>query len=190
MGATEIYGFRWPERTGVDPDGPQAIQDLAEDVEGVLSSSSVLSYTPAWTAQGSGSVQPSGAYTITGRYQVDRGVCSFSIVLLYGSTVNGGRGNLRFSLPLQANVDLSEQYVLARHSGLSGRYWPGMGIIFASEPNVVRPMFPQSLAGPVMNYWRDKTSAGTPGQSIPPGSSTEYIVANGGRCVVSGTYFV
>lgn len=33
MGQTDIYGLRWPEKTGVPADGPDGYKDLAQDTE-------------------------------------------------------------------------------------------------------------------------------------------------------------
>lgn len=188
MGTTAALALRWPD-LAVIARGPQASQQLAEDVETAYQDGSFSSYTPAWTAQGT--VQPASPSLLTGRYKVRNGLCDFMIFCGFGASTTGGRDSLRFGLPVAASAVIPWQVSLAKMWVPNTGNFHGCGEIAAGTTEV-RPIFPATTGVVWMDYWRHANSSGTAtNQGIPQISAgTGLTIQSGGNIVITGRYLV
>ena len=186
MGATPIYSFPWPEDTD-DADGPAALSALATAFEGVLADSTLAGYTPDWLAIGS--VQPSGASFRSGWYVVDRGVCTVGVAIIFGSSVNGGRQDLRVGLPVPQRADITEQVITCKTYIPGVASFAGPALITSNVMNYMRPMFPNTNAESEIGFWRNSDSSGAVSTGFPQiGGKTS--VQPGGNFFATGSYLV
>ena len=186
MAKTPIYKLTSPE-LGDDADGTGNIQTLAQEVEDVLKTGEIQSYTPTWTA--TGTVKPSGLSAAVGRYVIDRGICTVGIWLSFASNVNGGRGDLRVTLPIPGRVTLPEQYLISKVYIPGVGSYLGQGMIVNGDPSWLRIVVPQDSGTSQIRYWRSADATGAVGTGYPAVSG-KVSVLSGGNLAVSGTYFI
>lgn len=186
MGATNVFKLPWPE-LGDLADGPDGYQDLAAAVEAALlgqrDADDSLTWVPAWTSSGT---QPKGASTY-GTYRVRSKLCTFTIWATFAASVNGGNGQLQFSLPVRARASINQQVGTAKYllNGLG--HFSGWCYVNASglAVGVYLPTnADSSLLGPWSNSSVLQIGTGTPNW---PG---HFSVTSGSNMCLSGSYFV
>lgn len=190
MATTDIFGWRYPE-LGVDPDGPDAIKDLAEDIETTYSSEGYVSFTPQLVA-GAGAVPFTNSNgSAVGRYRVWQGWCDLVAFIRFGSAVNGGTGQLRFALPLRAapSNNPPSQWMVCRLWTPSHGHWQGQLYIPSDTSMMGYPYFPITAGQTNCAQLQNANSSGTAGTGIPTMGGLKTIQSTG-LFTVNGRYRV
>lgn len=103
-----------------------------------------VSYTPAWTADGS---NPSvGNGTLTGRYWRSGSNVTGTINLTVGSSTNLGSGNYFWQLPTNADPNGLIAIGSAQVLIAGGNRWPGQAVTSPSDTNRVGVYMPTAAA--------------------------------------------
>lgn len=187
MGATTTFGWPYPDLSSA-ANGPAAFAAAMQAAEDTVKSTALTTYTPAWSS--SGTVQPGGTVTKTGRYRVDNGRCQIWISFLGGATPSGGTGNLSIGLPVAPRSDMAYQYMPAwffcPYAG--GGIYAGLARPVASS--LTMPVyFPASSSDTRLSQWRNATEGNGAGTGIPVIPSWYGFIQNS-EVVVAGSYFV
>jgi hypothetical protein len=145
-----------------------------------------LPYTPVWVGQGANPAY--GNSTIIGLYLVTGNYCELFIYLAMGSTINGGVGNLLFSLPVNASPIFPE-HLLTSKTYINALAVGYLGLALIQTPFThVFPSFPADRNSSYLQPWRG-TSDGNPGNGVPAVIG-DYTVAPGNNILVQGRYRV
>jgi hypothetical protein len=149
---TPTYGLRYPSGSDA-PDGPQQIQDLAEDVEDTLGDGHAawISWSPIWTATDVNPVLGDGSRY--GRYCKIGRTVHFSGKVLFGSTTSYGTGFYSMSLPdglptSALGTTLCHAYYFdADGATEAAKHYVGVGNIAASNSVIDRFRFVGDING-------------------------------------------
>ena len=92
-------------------------------------------YTPSWTAPTTNPTLGNGS--LVGRYVKRGNMCLISILLMFGSTTNGGSGNWSFSLPFPGKNNNGMSYFGIAHARDAGvnSYDRVAQIVPVTDPN-------------------------------------------------------
>lgn len=188
MGATTTFGWPFPNLS--DPaNGPAAYQALGQAAENTVKDSTILTYTPSWTSEGS--VQPSGPASNIGYYRVDNGICRVAIRLTGGPGTSGGTGNLSLSVPLPPNTTIARQFLPLYYviGGAGGGIYMGFGSLANYLGTTMLVYLPATAADVRLGRWCNATEGNGTGTGIPvvPGW---YGMVDGSEMVVQGFYYL
>ena len=107
-GSTPIYGFRYPDPSDLVANYPALGQELAQDMETVLTTYSTWpTYVPVITGTG----WAIGNGTITGRYARLGKTVHMLVLIVWGSSSTFGAGGLRVSMPVESTNHFSSAIV-------------------------------------------------------------------------------
>lgn len=183
MGSTALYGFPWPELTD-NADGPGALEALALAVEANYNDTSSIQYTPELSSVGTGAVQPSTPANRRGVYRVNNGWCDVAIYFGFSPSVDGGRMELRVSLPVAPSAALScflEGLIWIPSSGFyHSHLLCGSGLVGVPEVATNTGVF-------IEGQWRNANSTGSAGTGVP-GIAGAYTIQPGGWAGWTGRY--
>lgn len=188
MATTPIYGWRTPD-LGEAPHGPNAIQDLAEDIEAALADAGYTTYNPTFVSAGS---VPFGLGTSTrvGWYRVWKGWCDVVALITFGTGVSGGTDQLRFVLPVKGSPSGSpaRQFTMCRLWTPSHGHWPGE-LFIPTNSDYGYPYFNNSQTDVRVNVFRNADPSGSAGTGVPqiPGGFPIQVT---GKFSVNGRYRV
>lgn len=178
---TPVFGWTVPEMDD-RPAGPDQILELATDIENTVKATGVLSFTPEWWS--TGSPKPTLPSSLTCKYTVDRGWCSFVLYLGMSGATTGGAGQWVFTLPKAAHPDLPEQWV-------RGKLWaPQWGNVRAwgliTRGASVVHCYASQVSSFVSSPLQHRDASNTPGTNNPTPSPGPLQA--GGNVVLHGRY--
>jgi hypothetical protein len=145
-----------------------------------------IPYTPTWETAGAGAVQPVlGNGSVIGRYcLIAPKVCAVYILCGLGSTSDGGRMDMQFSLPFASNSGYRN--VLGTYCIAGIRYFGGFSTIIGAA---CMPFFPTSETSTRYNRARNADATGAVGTGVPLGAGVLSFPANS-QINISGVYEV
>lgn len=187
MAVTPTYS--WPAPNLSDAaNGPQNILDAITAIENTTKDTTLTTYTPVWSSDGT--VQPSTNGTKQGVYRVDHGRCSVVVTLTGGSSVAGGTGNLYLTLPIAPKASIQWQYMPAWFwcPAAGSGIFQGLGRAYGGN-TTMSIYLPASSSDTRLSQWRNATEGNGAGTGIPLVPSW-YGMVTGSELVVSGSYFV
>lgn len=144
-------------------------------------------YSPTFTANGTGAVQPAiGNGSVSGKYTLlAPKVCSFYASVVFGTTSTGGRMDLRLTLPLPP-VNVSVRWPFVGYIlGVGGtQYFPLFGVSVSTDILLFVPMSPTNTR---YNSLRNADATGAVGTGWPTIAGALSFDANS-QVYVSGIY--
>jgi hypothetical protein len=142
-----------------------------------------IPYTPVWTCDGG---TPSiGNGTLTGYYQRTGSWCNFYIWLSLGSTTNGAKQAMHFSLPATATTK-NEQHVLAKTFTAGSFNFSGFAYMVAGD-NKINPFQPQTTTNSTQAGLANADATGAAGTGCPQ-IAGNFTLQSGNNMWVGGSY--
>lgn len=144
-----------------------------------------VSYPLQWFGS-SGNPGMGNSDPVKARSRLDGDMVDLYIYMNFGSTVNGGAGQLSFNLPYASSSEHIEQFLTAKLYHPNGDNYHGYAYIAAGS-SVVVPFFSASATIAKMGGWAGANASAQPGTGIPTIAS-QYTVLPGGNVTVMGRY--